>query len=171
MSSVLLLNADHTVLNVVPMSRAINLYLAGKAEVIQTDVSKRVIHPTLGLCPPVVIALKQYKYIRYSTLPFAPTRRKVLQRDDYTCSYCGTKLTDNNATIDHITPKSKNGGNTWLNLTACCSRCNHEKDGRTLEQSGMKLLKKPYVPNRYEFIMKAREEWKDYALRTIRHQR
>ena len=42
------------------------------------------------------------------------TRLAVLARDGYVCSYCGTHLDDNNATVDHI--QSRVSGGDIFNL-------------------------------------------------------
>ncbi|MFH1094711.1 MAG: hypothetical protein V1728_00660, partial [Candidatus Micrarchaeota archaeon] len=41
----------------------------------------------------------------YFTLP--DKRREIFERDNWTCRYCGDKLSDSNATLDHFIPQSK----------------------------------------------------------------
>jgi len=60
-------------------------------------------------------------------------RVKILERDEYMCAYCGRKA----ATVDHIHPKAKGGGETWDNLVACCKRCNMVKGTRSMEGAEM----------------------------------
>ncbi len=43
------------------------------------------------------------------------------------CIYCGDKLTNNNATSDHIIPISDGGNNCQVNLIVCCKDCNNER--------------------------------------------
>lgn len=43
------------------------------------------------------------------------------------CMYCSSKLTDDNATIDHIVPISNGGSNCQVNLIVCCRDCNSER--------------------------------------------
>jgi 5-methylcytosine-specific restriction endonuclease McrA len=38
------------------------------------------------------------------------------------------------------------GQHRWNNVVAACGSCNHHKGGRTLKESGMKLLKAPHEP-------------------------
>lgn len=50
-------------------------------------------------------------------------RLLILQRDGYTCRYCG-RYGD---TIDHVLPKSKGGLSTPQNCVCACSACNLKK--------------------------------------------
>lgn len=43
------------------------------------------------------------------------------------CIYCGTKLTIENATSDHIVPISKKGNNCQVNLVVVCHDCNSQR--------------------------------------------
>jgi 5-methylcytosine-specific restriction endonuclease McrA len=58
-------------------------------------------------------------------------RLRVLARDGYVCTYCGTHLEGGNATVDHITSR-KVGGDIWDmdNLTSACKPCNSRKGSR-----------------------------------------
>ncbi len=71
-----------------------------------------------------------------------PARRKeIFERDKWTCHYCGDKVTDKNATLDHLNPQSKGGGHTKDNLKTCCFICNAIKSGKTYEEAAPLLLK------------------------------
>lgn len=54
-------------------------------------------------------------------------RQQVLERDEYTCRYCG--LTGDGVTfhIDHVYPVSKGGINHIDNLVTSCEKCNLRK--------------------------------------------
>lgn len=43
------------------------------------------------------------------------------------CPFCLVKLTNENATTDHIVPISKRGTNAKINLVAVCEKCNQER--------------------------------------------
>jgi len=68
------------------------------------------------------MALKPYR----ATAHWKKIRLKVLNRDAWTCNYCGESATE----VDHVYPKSKGGEDTLDNLVAACRRCNiKKKDG------------------------------------------
>lgn len=78
-------------------------------------------------------------------------RRRVYERDDWTCHYCGLRIhpaTPNQAKgrnapvdmssgspvwleLDHIVPRALGGTNLFDNLRAACSPCNRRKSDST----------------------------------------
>ena len=70
------------------------------------------------------------------------SKKGVLRRDQYLCSFCPAKAT----TIDHLVPRSRGGQSTWLNCAAACQSCNARKRDRTPEEAGMPLLIVPFDP-------------------------
>lgn len=44
-----------------------------------------------------------------------------------TCAYCGGKTAVNQRTLDHITPLTKGGAHSALNITMACFTCNSSK--------------------------------------------
>lgn len=68
-------------------------------------------------------------------------RKELFERDKYICFYCGEKVTENNATLDHLTPQFKGGKHTKDNLKTCCLTCNSIKSGKTYEEAAPLLLK------------------------------
>ena len=51
-------------------------------------------------------------------------RRKIKERWDYECAYCGSPK---NLTIDHVVPRSKGGTDFTKNVVCCCHDCNQSK--------------------------------------------
>jgi|TARA_Y100001970_G_scaffold164447_1_gene200916 hypothetical protein len=51
-------------------------------------------------------------------------RRKIKERWDYECAYCGSAK---DLTIDHIVPRSKGGTDFTKNVVCCCHDCNQSK--------------------------------------------
>ena len=70
-------------------------------------------------------------------------RRAILQRDQYTCAYCGnTEAT----TVDHIIPVSLGGDAHPSNLVACCIKCNSAKGGINRLKHKLPVFSKPFTP-------------------------
>lgn len=63
------------------------------------------------------------------------TRKRILDRDQWTCQYCGKPLEGSDATVDHIVPKIEGGSDRDDNLVACCRLDNGAKSGRLLVRS------------------------------------
>ncbi|MCF3963192.1 HNH endonuclease [Streptomyces fuscigenes] len=142
MRDTLVLNASFEPLSTVTLHRAVVLVLQDKAVVEQAHPGLRVRAAAMELPVPRVIRL-----CRYVRVPFrrqAPwSRRGVLVRDQHRCAYCDRRA----STVDHVTPRSHGGGDTWLNTVASCAECNHRKADRTPEQAAMPLLRGPFIPS------------------------
>jgi len=65
-----------------------------------------------------------------------------MRRDNYLCAYCGSSAD----TIDHVVPRSRGGAHVWENCVASCTRCNHRKADRLIEEIGWKLRWAPLAP-------------------------
>jgi 5-methylcytosine-specific restriction endonuclease McrA len=160
----LLLNADWTPMHFMSDVRAFRLLMLGRAEVVidfQTglpsvwdDEAFTSPGPTIGsplkqVPIPATIRLRKFVHKRWKPPRF---RKKVLfNRDGWRCQYCGDKLGWDTIEIEHVMPVSRGGQTTWLNCVATCKPCNSEKDNRTPEEAGMRLLKKPAVPSALHF--------------------
>lgn len=60
--------------------------------------------------------------------PVSPRLRfQVLQRDNFTCQYCGKKAPEVVLEVDHIEPYSKTKNNDINNLISACKECNRGK--------------------------------------------
>jgi 5-methylcytosine-specific restriction endonuclease McrA len=132
---VLVLNANYEPINVCDMRRAMGLIMAEKAILVLNGRGE--IRSVNAVLPrPSVIRLQ--KMVNRPRPQLKLTRREVFRRDNFTCQYCGRRLPE--LTIDHILPRHMGGKHIWRNVAAACPPCNHRKGGRTLEESGMKLL-------------------------------
>jgi len=81
------------------------------------------------------------------------SNRELFQRDRHICGYCGTTISGQKLTRDHIVPVSHGGRDVWMNVVTACRHCNQRKAGRTPEQAHMQLLYAPYVPNKAEYLI------------------
>jgi hypothetical protein len=74
----------------------------------------------------VVVALRYHgRVVKRRTNGFA--KEFISEHKDPKCPYCKTKLTEKNATADHIITVAKGGNNSKINLLACCEDCNVER--------------------------------------------
>jgi 5-methylcytosine-specific restriction endonuclease McrA len=67
-------------------------------------------------------------------------RKELFERDKWKCSYCGEKVTEKNATLDHRVPQAKNGTDLPENLATCCFVCNSIKSGKAYEEAAPAIL-------------------------------
>lgn len=54
-------------------------------------------------------------------------KRKIFERDNYTCKYCGQKFEVGDLEIDHIRPVCLGGDSRESNLATSCMHCNRKK--------------------------------------------
>lgn len=145
--TILVLNASYEPIHFTNWKRAVVLLLKEKAQVL----SKRVI-----------------RLLNYIRIPLSkimnekPSRSMVYTRDENKCQYCGVTR---NLTIDHVIPKSKGGDDSWENLVVACVSCNTKKGNKLLENTDMRLIKKPRAPiNKAMLYLNGTKnpEWKEY---------
>lgn len=142
--SVLLLNASYEPMRVISWKRAICLFFAGKAEVIE-EYEHQIRSVSLVIQAPAVIRLLSYVKIAQRTP--ALSRVNVLARDNFKCQYCAVALNSKTATIDHVVPSSAGGASSWTNMVCACASCNRRKGCKTLAQANMKLKTQPVKPD------------------------
>lgn len=168
--AILLLNASYEPLAVITKRRALSLLLRQRVDAVSEEMTA-LYGAAETLSIPAVLKLR-----RYVNVPRRGTgwsRRGVLQRDEYTCIYCGIqagnllkgrRLNRADFTIDHILPQSRNGRNTWSNTACACPECNGRKGDRTPHEAGMKLRWEPKIP-RVDYLVASGtvpESWKFY---------
>lgn len=68
--------------------------------------------------------------------PYSPLwmalRAAVLERDGYTCSYCGTA--DGSMEADHVVPVISGGQDVLDNLVCACRTCNRSKGSKSVSE-------------------------------------
>jgi len=149
---VLLLNASEEVISFIDWRKAVTLLYSGKARRPFNYEGEYEIRTSCGVFRlPFAIVLVEYVRIPFKRAKL--TRENVFRRDDFCCQYCSCKLNANTATLDHVLPVSRGGGDSWSNLVASCKKCNAKKSDRTPKEANMKLLKEPAPPTRSALVM------------------
>jgi len=151
-NAILKLNADYSILSIIDIKSVISLFLRDCINIVATDDSSQIIHPSIGIKRPRAVALKKYVHIPIKTI--RASRANLWIRDNGICQYCGKAITLKEMTKDHIIPISnpKCPGSTWINLVSACSKCNHKKGNKSLSQCGMSLIRKPFKPRHEDLI-------------------
>lgn len=93
---------------------------------------------------PEVIVMKNYGDRPPRQINF--NRMNLYRRDAYSCQYCGSPMSIQRLTIDHVLPKSKGGRTSWENCVAACRACNQKKSDRTPLEARMRPKTPPRPP-------------------------
>ena len=162
---VLVLNSAYQPINVTTLQRGFNLVFKGKAEIVEHDDDRPIVTDQKVYRRPLVIRIFRAIQLPFRKVPL--TRHNIFRRDDGKCVYCGSK---NTLTLDHVTPKSKGGPNTWKNLVTCCGECNVKKGDMYvddfLEMYNLEMSHAPFVPSYLYFVDKmsrVHNSWKLYV--------
>lgn len=150
MRETLVLNASFEPLSTVALRRAVVLVMRNKAVVEQAHPGLKVRAEQLEIPVPQVIRLRKFVKVPFRARA-AWSRRGVLVRDRHQCAYGGRRAT----TVDHLVPRARGGGDTWLNTVAACTTDNHRKADRTPAQAGMRLLVQPFEPTPADALLLA----------------
>ena len=136
--TVLVLNAGYEPLHRVSVKHAIKM-IVREVAVIEESEEDRMFGNF-----PMPKVLRLVKYIKMSWRVSNPrfSKRRLFQRDNYECAYCGKVAT----TVDHVVPRCRGGSTVWENTVASCLKCNHKKGNKTLDEAGMKLRFIPVEP-------------------------
>ena len=163
---VLLLDMNHEPIDVISWQKALQLFVTGRAEVIEEYEDEKAVVRTVSTSftiPSVLKMLKRFKRKRGARF----SRHNVFLRDEFTCQYCRKVCASKDLTIDHVHPQCKGGQSTWENVVLACVPCNRKKDNLTLDECGMKLLKRPVKPDwNQHLVIKLKSTdpavWRDY---------
>jgi 5-methylcytosine-specific restriction endonuclease McrA len=161
----LLLNSTFEPLRVVTWKKAIIMVMLEKVKVLE-EYECMIRGVSFALRLPAVIRLNHFINWRAPIVKFS--RQNLYVRDKGRCQYCGSPFEPRDLTYDHIIPRSKGGQTEWTNVVTCCTACNLRKGGRTPEEAGMSLIRKPRVPVWIPLltmslgIEEPPDPWKDY---------
>jgi 5-methylcytosine-specific restriction endonuclease McrA len=165
MENVLLLNASFEPLRVINWKRALTLLFSGKVEILE-EYAREIHSVSLTLRLPAVVRL--LKLIRVKPRGVKFSRQHIYARDRYECQYCGETPPLSELTYDHVIPRGLGGPTDWTNIVTCCIPCNRCKGGKPLEQSGLRLRRKPRKPGWRSYVVvtvglrNPPDAWRDY---------
>lgn len=141
-----MLNATFEPLQIVTWQRAIQLLFQGKVEVVEE--SEHEIHTVrISMRVPAVLRLLKYVPLKTKKQVVRFSRTNIFIRDQYGCQYCGNRFPRTNLTLDHVIPIVQGGRKSWENIVTACKPCNQRKGGRTPQQAGIALTRKPSKPS------------------------
>ncbi len=159
-SSVLVLNKSFLPVHVTSLKRAFILLYQGAAKAVDEnyrtftfdswkDISVTGSMQSVGLVNrlirvPRVILLTGYDKVPKRYIKFS--RANIFFRDKNKCQYCGKEFKKNDLNLDHVIPRTYGGVSSWENVVCSCIKCNRIKGGRTPEEAGMNLIRKPKKP-------------------------
>jgi 5-methylcytosine-specific restriction endonuclease McrA len=139
----LILNAWMSPHSIATWQQAICLLVTGKIDVLE-EYEAEVSSPSVTIRIPAVARLRKELSTHKKGVKFS--RVNVYTRDQFTCSYCGRRLSPQDLNYDHVIPRSRGGRTVWTNVTTSCFRCNAKKGNRTPEEAGLILRTLPYRP-------------------------
>ncbi len=168
-SSVLVLNRLYMAVHVIGVRRAFSLLCKELAEVVTfedgyyqsynfeswrevSEARARFKEPDDDFIRTVQFEIQVPRVIRllgYDRLPRQRVkfnRRNLFARDGNRCQYCGKRFATSELSLDHVVPRSRGGGSSWINIVCACLKCNVRKGGRTPREAGMALIRDPIEP-------------------------
>ena len=140
----LILSAAFEPMDQVTWQRAMTLWAAGRVEVVEEYEDRFVRTYTERHQMPAVVRFCSALRRRRRGVRFS--RHSVFERDKGRCQYCGFAVPRDEATYDHVIPRSRGGRTTWTNVVIACIPCNQAKADQTPVEAGMRLLSKPIKP-------------------------
>jgi 5-methylcytosine-specific restriction endonuclease McrA len=139
---VLILNTTYVPISIRSVKDAICMVLLEKAQIIRSSVDDFIRSEKLSIPVPHIILLSNYYSVPKKSIRL--NRNSILERDSYTCVYCGKKPAPSKLTIDHIIPRSRwtevqadkkpKEFNSWENLVTACKECNTKKGNKLLSE-------------------------------------
>jgi hypothetical protein len=141
---------------------ALRLYCRGKIEIVKADESREIRAGisrdgiVFKMPAPLVIRLLNFVGYKIKKEAIQFSEEAVFKRDSNICQYIHYdekgkpfkyKCTENERSIDHVTPISRGGGNSFTNCVCACKYHNVTvKKNHTPEEVGLKFIRKPEIP-------------------------
>lgn len=177
----LVLNADHTPLDIIPWESGIHQVLRESAHMI-CQHENDPIQTARGAIPRPSIILTRAWTNTYR--PASLTRENLItsyarvnshtRKPYWICALCGEQLKRQDITEDHVIPRCQGGTTSWENIVLSHPGCNNRKGSRSLRESGFSLHEVIKTPSLNYIIRKAvlinafsgtpPDEWLSYIL-------
>jgi 5-methylcytosine-specific restriction endonuclease McrA len=103
--------------------------------------------PSITIRVPTVIIAKNYGKMPICSFKGKPNKRAIWKRDRGIDQYTGKRLKEEEATLDHVLPRSRGGKTKWDNIVLAHKHINWRKGNKTNEEAGLKLLHVPKAPD------------------------
>ena len=124
--------------------------------------------PSITIRVPTVLIAKNFHDMPWIRFHGRPSAFQIWKRDEGVDQYTGKKLKEDEASIDHVVPKSRGGRNVWNNMVLTHKSINYRKGNKLNEEVGLKLIRTPSEPRPIPIsatIKKARHhDWKHFLL-------
>lgn len=115
---------------------------------------------------PIVIIAKNFSKMVMKQLH--PTKKNLYHMYGGKCIWTGEKMSFNEATLEHMTPKSHGGGESWKNLALAKKSVNNERGNVPVSEwkykAQYKLVEPKLRPIAAEIKEAIRPEWKYFLL-------
>ena len=79
-------------------------------------------------------------------------KKRIYLQQNRKCYYCGVKLRFWNATIDHMIPRDRGGGDMPDNYAIACHACNSDKNNMTVDEYKAYLASKSLLNRRKSLV-------------------
>jgi 5-methylcytosine-specific restriction endonuclease McrA len=115
---------------------------------------------------PTVVIAQNYAKVPEKKFKGKPTKEGLAIRDNMRDAYTGEELDFEEATIDHVIPRSRGGTDTYDNTVLTTKKINNAKGSKLNHEAGLKLLFAPHQPKPIKVsqtIRRARHhDWKHF---------
>ena len=161
MSMTLVISPGYLPVGTVPVHRAVQLYVDGKAEIERAHPTRRFRSMKLVVPAPRVLRLRAGVKLParlFGAAPLGGSNHNLFDRDGRRCLYCGRTEADVRRaglrlTRDHVVPLSRGGRDEWRNVVTACEPCNNSKADRTPDEAGLRLLAEPRTPTAWDLVL------------------
>lgn len=102
--------------------------------------------PNMEIRVPTILVSSVFDEMPIRTFNGKPSPGGVFMRDRGIDQYSGKRLSEDDASIDHVIPRSKGGSHTWDNVVLTHKKLNYLKGNRMNHELGLKLIRSPKAP-------------------------